>query len=266
MNDVTADLTAIEGAGHERERHRGAIPRLLLEPAEVDAGAIEPGWSAGLQPPPLQTQPLQRFAENPRRRLPGPPGRMSFRPNVDKSVQEGPGGHHHGPATDARTVLELDADCSTALDHHRTDPSDDPVDTRLAVQSSPHPDAVLPLVRLRPRGLHGRSAAPVQQLELNRGGIDRLTHQSAQGVDLTNQVPLRGTADRRVARHLAHGVSRERAEPHVAPQAGRRMGRLDAGMAGADDDDVMIRRHDGSPLTPSPRPCGRGPEEHEFGQ
>ena len=76
------------------------------------------------------------------------------------------------------------------------------VDVRLALERAPHPGAVAALVRLRARRPHRRTAAPVQQLELDAGGVDRASHQPAERVDLADQMALRRAADRRVARHV----------------------------------------------------------------
>ena len=246
MDDVTADLAAVDDPAQERERHRRAISRLFFEAAEVDAGAVEPGRRPRLQPPPRQAQALQRLPQNPGRRLAGPTRRALLRADVDQPVQERPRGHDHRAATGAGAVFELDADDACVLDQDGADPAHDPVDVGLPFESRPHPGAVPALVRLRPRRLHGRPAAAVQQLELDRGGVDGLAHQAAEGVDLAHEVALGGAPDGGVARHLPHRLPRQRAQPHRTPQAGGSVRRLDAGVSGPDDDDVVIRCHHGS--------------------
>ena len=98
--------------------------------------------------------------------------------------------------------------------------------------------AVTPLVRLRARRPHRRAAASVEQFELDAGRVDGAAHQAAQRVYFTDQMALGGSADGRVARHVGHGFARQRAQTDAAAQPRRRPRRLDAGMPGADDDDI----------------------------
>ena len=65
------------------------------------------------------------------------------------------------------------------------------------------PFAVKRLVRLGARRPHRRSAAAVEQLELNSGRVDAAAHQSAERIDLPDQMTLRRAADGRIARHVA---------------------------------------------------------------
>ena len=63
--------------GQERERHRRLVAALDGKapvgdlPLEIDARAIEPRRRAGLQPPALEPERLQRFGELARRRFAG---------------------------------------------------------------------------------------------------------------------------------------------------------------------------------------------------
>ena len=100
--------------------------------------------------------------------------------------------------------------------------------------------AVLPLVRLRARRPHRRTAAAIEQLELNAGRIDRAAHQAAERIDFADEMPLRRAADRRIAGHERNRLGRERAEPNPAPHTSRRPRGLDPRMAGADHDDVKV--------------------------
>jgi hypothetical protein len=70
--------------------------------------------------------------------------------------------------------------------------------------------------------------------------VDCAAHQSAQRIDFADQMPLRRAANRRIARHVRHGFSTERADADATTQACRGPGRLDAGMAAADYDDIKI--------------------------
>ena len=88
--------------------------------------------------------------------------------------------------------------------------------------------------------MHRRAFAAVEQAELNAGGVDRLAHHAAEGVDLADDLPLGHAADRRVAAHLGDGVAvrREQADARADPRRGHR--RLDAGMPRADHEHVVL--------------------------
>src|SRR5439155_866172 len=136
---------------------------------------------------------------------------------------------------DGRRVAALDAKstvCNAPLEVNA-----------LAVERGLHPTAVRYLVRLRARRPDRRPAAPVQQLELNPGCVDRARHQSAERIDLANEMSLCGAANRRVARHVRNRVGAQRAEADANAKARRRIRRLAARVAGADDNYVKAAAH-----------------------
>lgn len=61
-------------------------------------------------------------------------------------------------------------------------------------------------ISLRPRTLHRRAFAPIQQPELNSGCIGDNSHDAVKSVDLANQVALAEPTDCGVARHHADAV------------------------------------------------------------
>src|SRR5262249_55571090 len=69
VEQVTVDLRSFDTSGHERERDRLRIAALHCKlPAahlaiEVDARAIEPRWSTGLQSSPFEANRLERLRE-----------------------------------------------------------------------------------------------------------------------------------------------------------------------------------------------------------
>ena len=71
-------------------------------------------------------------------------------------------------------------------------------------------------------------------------GVDDLAHFAAEGVDLADDLPLGDAADGRIAAHLGDGVGVHGQQDGVQPEPGGGQGRFDAGMAGADDDDVEL--------------------------
>src|SRR4029079_13094621 len=53
---------------------------------------------------------------------------------------------------------------------------------------------------------------------------------------------LRGSTDRRVARHVCHGVWAKRADRNATAAPRRRMGSLDASVPGTDDNHIELRQ------------------------
>ena len=99
---------------------------------------------------------------------------------------------------------------------------------------------VAPLVGLRPRTVHGRAFAAVEQAELQAGRVDRLPHGAAQRIDLADDLPLGHAADRRVAAHLGDRVQVDRQQRRARSHAGGGQGRLGAGVSGTHHDDVIF--------------------------
>src|SRR5690349_11411383 len=158
---------------------------------------------------------------------------------MDEAAKKRSGREDDPAAAEDFPDLGLDAADSALLD-------DQTFDARLAqrevlriLEDALHALAVLRLVRLRPRGAHRRPLLGVERAELNAGRVDRPRHLAAERIDLLDEVALADAADGGVAGHLADVVEVER--QHERRRAHARAGerRLDAGMAGADDDDVV---------------------------
>jgi hypothetical protein len=71
---------------------------------------------------------------------------------------------------------------------------------------------------------------------LNPSFVNCPTHLPTKRVNLLNQMPFANPANRRVARHLADVVEIQGQHQRPTTHARRRQTRLDAGVAGADDD------------------------------
>lgn len=95
-----------------------------------------------------------------------------------------------------------------------------------------------PTVALRAWRPHGSALAAVEHPELQRGHVRRAPHDSAEGVDLSNDSALCNTSDRGVARHLANALDRTRYETNSSAKARSCDRGFGACMASADDDNV----------------------------
>jgi hypothetical protein len=80
---------------------------------------------------------------------------------------------------------------------------------------------------------------------LNAHCVRELAHHAAQRIDLTNQVPLGDTSDRRVAGHLGDQIYVHGDHGRVEPEPGASASGFAARMAGTDNDDVILLLHGG---------------------
>ena len=233
-------------AGGKRQRRRRLVAVFHVEQArgdaslEVDRRGRQARRGSCLQPSPAQAEAAQLLAEMNGRRLVDPAGWLGVVADVDQPVQEGPGGHDDGAAGQPASVQQGHTRCDAPLEGDGADVALDELDGGLRRKRLPDPGRVTSLVSLRPRRPHRRTAAAVEHLELDAGGVDRAAHQAAQGIDFADQLAFRGAADRRVARHRGDVRCRHRAQRHLAPQVGRRPRRLTAGMPGPDHDDIEL--------------------------
>ena len=162
-----------------------------------------------------------------------PAGRCS-RPDVNEAVQKRAGRHDERPALDTRAVFQRQSRDTPVLDEDPPGPAEDPPMLGSAWSASRIHSAVSPFVSLRARRPYRRAAAAIEHLELDAGRVDRAPHQSAERVDLGNEVPLRCSANRRIARHVSDCVGGQRADGHVAAEARSGVCGLAPGMPGAD--------------------------------
>ena len=110
---------------------------------------------------------------------------------------------------------------------------------RLLAEQILHGLAIELAVGLGARAAHGRALAPVQHPELDAAAIGRPRHHAVERIDLADEMALAEPADRRIAGHHADGLGLMRHQRRARAEPRRSGGGLDAGMAAADDDDVI---------------------------
>src|SRR4029453_2362605 len=115
---------------------------------------------------PSKLKRLDRFSKITRRRLIRAARRTLFTPDVNQSVQEGSSSDYEGLAAKNLPVFKLETANSSRFEQDPPGATEDPLEVRFALERSPHPLAVLRLVRLGARRPHRRPAAAIQQLEL----------------------------------------------------------------------------------------------------
>jgi hypothetical protein len=131
---------------------------------------------------------------------------------VDESVEEGSGGDDDGPGKDAAAVAELESDDLLPLaagvfgEKHVDDFGLLDEESGLRLEHLAHLHAILLLVALRAGRPDGGASRSIEQAELDADGVRDLAHDSAERVDLANEMTLGDAADGRVAGHLRDEV------------------------------------------------------------
>ncbi len=89
----------------------------------------------------------------------------------------------------------------------------------------------------------GGALGAIEHAELDRRAIGRPPHDTAEGVDLADHGALRDPADGRIAGHLTDGVEVGGKEENLRTQPSRHDGRFGAGVAGADNNQIVVDGH-----------------------
>jgi hypothetical protein len=88
--------------------------------------------------------------------------------------------------------------------------------------------------------VHGWSFPHVQHAELNSGCVDGLSHQSAERIDLSDEVSFGHSTDSRVTTHLANGVEVRCDQSGLGTQPSGSGGGFSACMTGTDNKNVVM--------------------------
>ena len=159
---------------------------------------------------------------------------------MDASAQERAGSEDDCPGAEAATVRGLYPLQLIALNQEPGHHALRKLEVRERLEELPHRALVEGAVALRPRRPHRRSLGAVQHPELNRGAIGGAAHDPAERVDLTDDGALRDPADSGIAAHLPDCVEGGGQQKGVRAEAGGHGGCFGAGVAAADNDDVVI--------------------------
>src|SRR5207249_4190746 len=134
-----------------------------------------------------------------------------LRADVHEAIQKSTGGDDERVAAVLVALFEREpADAPATVEENASGLPDDPRHVRLRAQRDANPVAVAALVRLGAWRPDRRAAAAVEQLELDPRRVDREPHQTAQRVDLANEMAIRRSADRRIAGHVGDGAVGQR--------------------------------------------------------
>ena len=226
--------------GGKAKGHGHIVAGLHLHFGKVDAAAIDPRGRAGLKAPEGKSKSPQTVAETDGGvHTVGAGSVVAFAGN-DPAGKIGAGADNHGPG----------GINSPQLGHHGSNAAGfvQPnlgnhglleVEIFLLLQGVLHELLILPAVCLRPERMDRRALAAVEHPELDAGAVRRSAHLAAQGIDLTDQMPLAGAADGGVAGHVAHCVQIDGKDNGFQSQTGGGKGGFNAGMARTNDRNVV---------------------------
>jgi hypothetical protein len=170
-------------------------------------------------------------------------GRKLLLTNMGQTVQESTGGDDYGPASQASAIGKLDAMNFALFNDQRGDFRLLDGEVGFGFEDLLHPNAVLFFIALGAGRPDRRSAAGIQEAELNADGVGDFAHDSAKRIDLTNQVTLGDTPDGGIAGHLRNqvGIHRDHGGPETNPGAGPRG--FAASVTAADNHDIAFPVH-----------------------
>jgi len=216
---------------------------MFLQPAEIDAAAVDARRRPGLQPALRQFQLLQAGRQAHRGWVARPACAVVLQAHVDAAIQEGAGRQYHRACPEAHTHLGDGAHHAVTLQHqviHRLLEEPQP---GLVLQPPADGRLVQHAVGLRPRCAHGRAAhgralAAIEDAELDAGLVGGGRHRAAQGVHLLHQMALADAADAGVAAHLPKRLDVVRQQQRGAAHTCGGQRGLGAGMAATNDDHI----------------------------
>ena len=225
---------------HEREVARLLIARLDLHLIVVERARIDAGRRARLEAHEADARRLERIRELHRRALPVRAAAVSVLADDDAALEIRARRHDDGRREVDLPRLDEDAAHSLLVLGEQQVRDEDLLDIEVLCLLARllHRELVELLVRLRAQRMDGRALARVEHAELYAGLVRIDAHLAAERIELAHEMAFARAADRRVAGHQGNIIHRERRQKRSAADA-RSGQRLHAGMASADDDDIV---------------------------
>jgi hypothetical protein len=159
---------------------------------------------------------------------------------MQQTPHECAGRDHYCTTIEAEAEIGFHSLDSLFPDHEPRDISLLHIQPWMALEERLHAELIRFLIALRSRSPDARALGGIQHAELNAGRIGVQPHRTAEGIDFTDHMALRQTADRRVTGHLPDGVGILSEQEGFAAQAGRSHCGLYACMASPNNDDIVI--------------------------
>src|SRR5687768_1319648 len=126
---------------------------------------------------------------------------------MHQCAQKRAGRDHYSARTEPRTILQVHSMNCTVLHDQAADRSLENAQALFGGENVCHRAPVEIAIALSPWSLNGGTLRTVEHLELNAGPIGRLGHETAERIDLLDEVSFGEPADRRIAGHATDGLA-----------------------------------------------------------
>ncbi len=138
---------------------------------------------------------------------------------MDDTIEKGAGGQNDLSPGQFIPVGKSDSMNPAAIVQNRSDLAKNNLQPVLSINHLLRGTSIKRAIRLGTGSLHGRPFAAVQQSKLDPGLIRQPPHDTVQGIDFTNQMPLSQAPNCRIARHGSQIVTAQRDQRGVGPHA-----------------------------------------------
>ena len=240
IGQITDRLVFRRCFGRKRERNRVLIAGLQFHLRHINRAAVHARRRAGLEPahPKAERSQLLRKADTGLHAIRA--GGIGTVAGDDTRVQIGSGSDHAGfDGIDSAETCD-DSGYMAVRQAKFRDHGLLEIKMRLLFERPLHILLIAPAVSLRAEGMDGGALAEIQHAVLDARAVGGLCHFSAQRVKLPHQMPLARAADGGVAGHIAHRVKVDGEADRFLPQPRACERGFNAGMARADDGDVVV--------------------------
>jgi len=162
---------------------------------------------------------------------------------VKNTAKKCAGGKNDRRGIEAAAVGAADAGCAPMTKKNFSGHSFIDVKIISGLQGLANPILVGVLVGLGAGALNSRTFGAVQDAKLNAGCIGGTGHQTAEGVDLADQLTLADTPDGGIAAHLGNGIAAEGHQQGAGTHPAGSPGGLGSGMSAPNNNNIIIRFH-----------------------
>ena len=242
VGDVALHLVVHGGTGQKAEGLQLVVrvAGLALKPVKINAAPVHAGRGAGLEAAQGQARGPQALGEGCGRVLAVRPAVVMGASHKNAAAQAGASGDHHAFRPIVAVQIGEHAPHLPVGNVHAGDLRLMNVQVRGLLQQVLHHHVVALAVGLHPQAVHRRAFAPVQHPALQVGLVRRAAHQAAQRVQLPHQMALGGAADGGVAGHIADKIQADGKHRGARPQHGGGVGGLNARVARAHHNYVIV--------------------------
>lgn len=228
-----------EGIGKVREKGGRGVTVLELGFREVDGTAVEATRGAGFEAFDLKAEAVEGIGDS-GGGIAHAAAFFIFEADVHESAHECAGGEDNGTGVDLHLQGGGDACYVVVFNEELGDVGLMEIDTRSGFESMFDAELVGFFIALSARSADRGSFAGVEHAKLDAGCIGVEAHGTSESVDLADHVALGKPTDGGVARHGADSVEVLSEDGDTATEPGCGEGGFDPGMAGSDDENVVV--------------------------